>query len=158
VTTKKQACCLNILIDDLVEEFSALASVSSLKLSSCILTDELLYVMGDEDQLLRLFSNLIANAIQYTPAGGNINLILKRHKNYAIVEVQDTGIGIALNEQRLIFDRFYRVNSDRSRRSGGAGLGLAIAQVITQAHGGSIRLKSQLGKGSSFQVRLPLFI
>ena len=156
ITTEKQACCLNVLIDDLVEEFSALASVSSLKLSSCILTDRALYVMGDEDQLLRLFSNLIANAIQYTPAGGNISLILKLHKNDAIVEVQDTGIGITPDEQQMIFDRFYRVNSDRSRSSGGSGLGLAIAKAIAVAHQGNIKVKSELGKGSTFTVYLPI--
>lgn len=156
ITTKKQACCLNVLIEDLVEEYSALANMSSLKLNSFILVDKDLYVMGDEDQLLRLFSNLIANAIQYTPAEGDISLTLKIHKNDAILEVKDTGIGITLDEQQMIFDRFYRVNSDRSRSSGGSGLGLAIAKVITVAHKGNIKVKSELGKGSTFTVNLPM--
>lgn len=155
LTTQKQSCCLNILIDDLVEEFSALASASSLKLSSRILTDRLLYVMGDEDQLLRLFSNLIANAIKYTPASGEIILILKCNDKNVIIEVQDTGIGIAPQEQQTIFDRFYRINSDRSRRTGGAGLGLAITKAIVVAHQGNIKVKSEVGKGSMFTVYLP---
>lgn len=153
---KKQPCSLNILIEDLIEEFSALANTSSLQLKSSILSDQPLYVMGDEDQLLRLLSNLIANAIQYTPDGGNINLILKKNNGDAVIEVQDTGNGIPPQEQQVIFDRFYRVNESRSRRSGGSGLGLAIAQVIAQAHGGKIQVQSQLGKGSTFSVHLPL--
>ncbi|MDZ8032065.1 two-component system sensor histidine kinase RppB [Nostoc sp. DedSLP04] len=154
--TQQIHCCLNILINDLLEEFSALAAAASLQLTSLVLCQELLYVMGDEDQLLRVLSNLIANAIQYTPAGGYVTVILKRTNGHAVIEVQDTGIGIASHEQKWIFDRFYRVNSDRSRRTGGSGLGLAIAQAIVQAHGGSIQVQSQVGKGSSFIVHLPL--
>ena len=153
---KKQPCSLNILIEDLIEEFSPLANASSLQLKSSVLSHQTLYVMGDEDQLLRLLSNLIANAIQYTPAGGNINLILKNNNSNAIIEVQDTGIGIPPQEQQVIFDRFYRVNSDRSRQTGGSGLGLAIAQAIALAHGGKIQAQSQLGKGSTFSLCIPL--
>lgn len=153
---KKQPCSLNILIEDLIEEFSPLANAYSLQLKSSILSHQPLHVMGNEDQLLRLLSNLIANAIQYTPAGGNINLILKKNNDDAVIEVQDTGIGILPQEQQVIFDRFYRVNSDRSRRSGGSGLGLAIAQAIALAHGGNIQAQSQLGKGSTFSVCIPL--
>ncbi|MBC1239639.1 two-component system sensor histidine kinase RppB [Nostoc sp. 2RC] len=149
-------CCLNILINDLIEEFSALAAAASLQLTSLVLCQELLYVMGDEDQLLRVLSNLIANAIQYTPAGGYVNVILKRSNSHAVIEVQDTGIGIASQEQKRIFDRFYRVNSDRSRTTGGSGLGLAIAHAIVQAHRGSIQVQSLIGKGSTFIVYLPL--
>jgi len=156
LATQQVHCCLNILINDLIEEFSALAAAASLQLTSLVLCQELLYVMGDEDQLLRVLSNLIANAIQYTPAGGYVTVILKRSNGNAVIEVQDTGIGIASHEQKRIFDRFYRVNSDRSRRTGGSGLGLAIAQAIVQAHRGSIQLQSQVGKGSTFILHLPL--
>ena len=144
------------MIEDLIEEFSALANASSLQLKSSVLAHQSSFVIGDEDQLLRLFSNLIANAIQYTPAGGNINLILKKNNGDAMIEVIDTGIGISPQEQKLIFDRFYRVNESRSRYSGGSGLGLAITIVIAQAHGGKIRIQSQLGKVVLFSVRLPL--
>ncbi|WP_373524827.1 two-component system sensor histidine kinase RppB [Nostoc sp.] len=156
LATEKIHCCLNILINDLIEEFSALAAAASLQLTSLVLCQEPLYVMGDEDQLLRVLSNLIANAIQCTPAGGYVTIILKRSNADAVIEVQDTGIGIASHEQKRIFDRFYRVNSDRSRRTGGSGLGLAIATAIVQAHGGSIQVQSQVGKGSTFIVHLPL--
>ena len=151
-------CCLNVLINDLLEEFSALASAANLQLTSSVLCHQPLYIIGDEDQILRLFYNLIANAIQYTPAGGYVAVILKRSNGDAVIEVEDTGIGIAPDEQKLIFDRFHRVNSDRSRSTGGSGLGLAIATAIVQAHGGSIQVQSQLGKGSTFIVHLPLTV
>ncbi|MUG93362.1 two-component sensor histidine kinase [Scytonema sp. UIC 10036] len=156
LATQWLPCCLNVLINDLIEEFSALANAASLKLTSSVLYHQPLYVMGDEDQLLCLLSNLIANAIQYTRAGGYISVLLKRNNGHAVIEVHDTGIGIAPSEQKRIFNRFYRINSDRSRNTGGAGLGLAISQAIVQAHKGSIQVQSQLGKGSTFIVRLPL--
>lgn len=156
LATERLLCCLNVLINDLIEEYSALASAASLQLTSSVLCHQPLYVMGDEDQLLRLLSNLIANAIQYTPTGGYVTVILKRSNNDAVIKILDTGIGIAPNEQNRIFDRFYRVHSDRSRSTGGSGLGLALAMAIVQAHKGSIQVQSQLGKGSTFIVRLPL--
>jgi signal transduction histidine kinase len=156
LATQWVPCCLNVLINDLIEEFSALASAASLKLTSSVLCHQPLYVMGDEDQLLRLLSNLIANAIKYTTAGGYVNVILKCNNGYAVIEVQDTGIGIAPGEQKRIFNRFYRVNSDRSRTTGGSGLGLAIATAIVQAHKGSLHVQSEVGKGSTFIVQLPL--
>ncbi len=112
--------------------------------------------MGDEEQLYRLVSNLIINAIQYTLAGGKVAAILERSEHHALIKIQDTGIGIAAKEQKRIFARFYRVNSDRSRASGGSGLGLAIAQAIVQGHHGSLQVQSELGKGSTFIIRLPL--
>lgn len=155
LVTQKELCCLNVLVNDLIEEFSALASAANLQLTSSIEYHQPLYVMGDEDQLLRVLTNLIANAIQYTPAGGYIKVILKRINGHAVIEVQDTGIGITATDVKRIFDRFYRVSSDRSRSTGGSGLGLAIAQAIVQTHQGSIEVQSQLNKGTSFIVRLP---
>lgn len=155
LATQKELCCLNVLVNDLIEEFSALASAANLQLTSSIEYHQPLYVMGDEDQLLRVLTNLIANGIQYTPAGGYINVILKRINGNAVIEVQDTGIGIAAPDVKRIFDRFYRVHSDRSRSTGGSGLGLAIAQAIVQMHQGSIEVQSQLNKGTTFIVRLP---
>jgi signal transduction histidine kinase len=104
----------------------------------------------------QLVSNLIINAIQYTPKGGFVNVTLECNYNFAVISVQDTGIGINKAEQRRIFERFYRVNSDRSRNTGGFGLGLAITSVIVQAHNGSLQVQSKSGKGSTFTVRIPL--
>ncbi len=119
-------------------------------------------VIGDEEQLYRLLANLVTNAVQYTPKGGIVRILLDRDEDHAVIQVQDSGIGIPVEEQPQIFDRFYRVNRDRSRHSGGSGLGLAIAQAIAQSHHGSIQVKSPSDPqastpGSTFTVLLPLF-
>ena len=153
---KRRPCCLNDLLSDLVESLSILEIAAPLKLATHFKVQEPLVVMGDENQLCRLFSNLITNALHYTPAGGQVDVIMERDDHSALVHIQDTGIGIAPAEQSRIFDRFYRVNSDRSRHTGGAGLGLAIAKAIALSHQGDIKVQSELGKGSIFTVRLPM--
>jgi two-component Ni(II)/redox sensor kinase NrsS len=150
-----KSCCLNNIISDLSEEFLELAMASNLQLSSDI-PESQIYVLGDEQQLYRLVSNLIANAIQYTPVGGFINISLKQCDRTAIIMVKDTGIGISFTEQRRIFERFYRVNTDRSRQTGGTGLGLAIAQAIALKHQAHLRVESALGKGSLFTLEIPI--
>jgi len=155
IPDRRQLCCLNDLVSDLVEELAAMAIASEVALTS-ELRVQLLNVVGDSDQLYRLVANLIVNAIQYTPAGGKVTVILDCSHIEAIIQVQDTGLGIAAIEQGRIFDRFYRVNSDRSRHTGGSGLGLAIAQTIARAHHGSLSTRSELGCGSTFILRLPL--
>jgi two-component Ni(II)/redox sensor kinase NrsS len=111
--------------------------------------------LGHESQLYRLVSNLIANAIQYTSPGGSVLVSLEARDRTAIIAVKDTGIGIAPAEQNRIFERFYRVDSDRSRKTGGTGLGLAIAKAIVQRHQGQLSLGSEIGQGSLFTVSLP---
>jgi signal transduction histidine kinase len=152
---QREVCCLNDIISDLIEEFGAMATASGVKLVSSIQVNQDFNIIGNSDQLYRLVSNLIVNAIQYTPNGGEVRIILDRHENYAVIKVQDTGIGIPKHELTRIFDRFYRVSSDRSRSNGGSGLGLAIAQAIVHAHQGKITVQSELGKGSTFTVQLP---
>jgi signal transduction histidine kinase len=151
-----QLCCLNDLVSDLVEELAAMAIASKVALTSEIRVQQQLNAVGNSDQLYRLVANLIVNAIQYTPPGGKVTVILDCTHTEAIIEVQDTGIGIGAIEQKRIFDRFYRVNSDRSRHTGGSGLGLAIAQTIARAHRGSLTARSELGAGATFLLRLPL--
>lgn len=152
---KYRPACLNDLVSDVTEELSALAIAADLTLSTDIRTPEPLHVNGDEEQLYRLIFNLVVNAIQYTPVGGQVAVILDS-STQALIYIKDTGVGIALPEQTRIFDRFYRVNSDRSRHTGGSGLGLSIAKAIATAHNGSIEVQSELGKGSTFTIRLPL--
>ncbi|RMH76106.1 MAG: two-component sensor histidine kinase [Cyanobacteria bacterium J007] len=154
-STSFQSCCLNDLASDLTEEFLELAIASDIVLTKQI-PDDNLYVLGDESQLYRLVSNLIANAIRYTPAGGKVEVVLRSRDRAALILVKDTGIGISLEEQTRIFDRFYRVGSDRSRETGGTGLGLAIAEGIARLHHGTIEVDSELGQGSTFAIRLPL--
>jgi len=154
--SRAQLCCLNDLVSDLVEELAAMAIAAQIALTSEIRVQQQLNVVGNSDQLYRLVANLIVNAIQYTPAGGKVTVILDCSHQEAIVQVQDTGIGMAVADLARIFDRFYRVNSDRSRNTGGSGLGLAIAQTIARAHRGSLSARSELGSGSTFLLRLPL--
>ncbi|RMF79044.1 MAG: sensor histidine kinase [Chloroflexi bacterium] len=115
-------------------------------------------VMGHGDRIKQLLLNLIGNAIKFTPDDGRITLSLQRVGNHAIIVVQDTGIGIAPEDLEHIFDRFYQADESRARMSDGesAGLGLAIAQWIVDAHGGTIRAESQPGRGSRFIVTLPV--
>lgn len=152
---RRQLCCLNDLVSDLVEELAAKAIASDITLDLEIRTKTLLNILGDENQLYRLVSNLIVNGIQYTSAGGTVTVILDHSDRYAILCVRDTGIGIAPSQQKRIFDRFYRINSDRSRHTGGSGLGLAISQAIALAHQGTLTVQSELGKGSTFVLQLP---
>ena len=152
----RQSCCLNDILLDLAESLSVLEIAAPIKLSTQFLVKEPLWVTGNENQLSRLFSNLVVNALQYTSPGGVVTITVDRDESYAIVRVQDVGIGIALSDQSRIFDRFYRVSSDRSRQTGGAGLGLAIAKAISESHRGSIQVESELGRGSTFTVRLPI--
>jgi signal transduction histidine kinase len=151
-----QPCCLNDLVSDLVEEFAGSGITAGVQLSSEIRGEEPIWVMGEEEQLYRLVANLISNAIHYTPTGGNVRVILEADKQQAILQVQDTGIGIALVEQARIFDRFYRVDTARSRQQGGAGLGLPIAQAIAIKHQGILSVESELGQGSFFTIKFPL--
>ncbi len=110
---------------------------------------------GDSDLLERAFSNLIGNAIKYTARGGTVTIMTDREGDSVKIMIRDTGIGISAEEIPYIFDRFYRVDKERSRKSGGTGLGLAIAHWIINAHKGKIMVKSEVGKGSDFVVVFP---
>ncbi len=151
-----ESICLNDMVQDLEEELAPLALVAQVKLSSQVAVSSVLSIQGQREQIYRLISNLMINAIHYTSADGTITVHLDRHQNQAIIAIEDNGCGIPVADLPHLFDRFYRVNHDRSRQTGGVGLGLAIAQAIAQAHGGQIQVQSQVGQGSVFTVRLPL--
>ena len=113
-------------------------------------------IEGDASSLRRLFLILIDNAVKYTPASGEVEVSLQRNGKYAIAEVRDTGIGIAEADLPNVFERFYRADKARTRELGGVGLGLSIGRWITEVHDGAIEVRSTPGRGSIFQVRLPL--
>jgi len=100
--------------------------------------------------------NLVNNAITYTPAGGQVTLTLKRKQQQALILVNDNGIGISLEQQAKIFDRFYRVDAARVGQAGNSGLGLAIASAIAKAHDGTLAVNSQIDAGSTFTIHLPI--
>ncbi|HEX3052266.1 MAG TPA: ATP-binding protein [Aggregatilineaceae bacterium] len=126
-----------------------------------ILTSQIqpaLTVKGNMDLLIRLFLNLLDNAIKYTPDGGAVTIEAHQADNQVLVVISDTGPGIAADQIPHLFERFYRVENDRARHHhsmGGAGLGLAIAQEIARLHGGQIMVDSVVGQGSTFTVQLP---
>lgn len=148
-----QPCCLNDLINDLTEEFLELAVSKNIDLT-CDVCDEEIYTLGNESELYRLVANLIANAIQYIPSGGKVNVSLNTEHKKAMIKVQDTGIGIPPEQQKRIFERFYRVNCDRARKTGGTGLGLAIAKAIAQKHQAYLTVESIVGEGSVFTLEM----
>jgi len=113
-------------------------------------------VSGDSDSLGEVLQNLLDNAVQYTPPGGEITVRADVTGDQVRIAVSDTGIGIPSAEQERIFERFFRVDAARSREVGGTGLGLAIAKHLVEANGGRIQVESELGQGSTFNVYLPI--
>jgi two-component system phosphate regulon sensor histidine kinase PhoR len=118
------------------------------------LPDGLPPVRGDGAQLCEVLQNLLDNALQYTPKGGQIDVNARANSHEVTLTVSDTGIGIPETDLERIFERFYRVDAARSREAGGTGLGLAIARHIVDAHGGRIWVESAVGQGSKFHFTL----
>ena len=110
---------------------------------------------ADPDRIAQVILNLVTNALEHTPAGGTITVRTRSVNQESILAVSDTGPGIAPEHVARVFDRFYRVDQSRNRRTGGAGLGLAICQAIASAHGGTLTVESTVGSGSTFTLRLP---
>lgn len=141
------------LLAGIVEQVQPLAESKGLKLNKEISNG--LSLRGDPDHLIRLFLNLLDNAIRYTQPGGQIEVRAEGEDTGLYVSVSDTGPGIPPEHLPHLFARFHRVEAARSRATGGAGLGLAIAYEITQWHGGRLEVRSVLGSGTTFTVHLP---
>ena len=112
-------------------------------------------VRGDETQLTSMFTNLVDNAVQYTPPGGRVEVTGGFEGSEIVIRVSDTGIGIPRASLPRIFERFYRVDKARSKETGGTGLGLSIVKHVAENHGGRVTVESTLGEGSTFTVYLP---
>lgn len=117
--------------------------------------DRGVWVRGDAQILIEAVGNLIANAIVYSPRGSRVGVGIRAEDGVVEIAVSDQGIGIAEADRERIFERFYRADEARSRRTGGTGLGLSIVKHATQRHGGEVRLWSRPGRGSTFTIRLP---
>ncbi|WP_417561907.1 sensor histidine kinase [Microbacterium sp.] len=115
-------------------------------------------VHGDPQELGEAVGNLVANAIAYSPRGSHVGIGVKSEDGVVEISVADQGIGIAETDQERVFERFYRADQARSRRTGGTGLGLAIVKHAVQRHGGEVRLWSRPGQGSTFTIRLPVAV
>jgi two-component system, OmpR family, sensor histidine kinase BaeS len=116
------------------------------------------WVTADADRIRQVLGNLLTNAIRYTDAGGHVLVRVRAERGTAVLSVQDTGVGIAPDDLRRVFDRFWRADPTRQRATGGTGLGLTIAQRIVNDHGGRVEVTSQPGAGSTFTVMLPLSV
>ncbi|MGD0611473.1 MAG: HAMP domain-containing sensor histidine kinase [Anaerolineales bacterium] len=144
---------LSDLISDTLESFSALAAGQGIALAGSVAAD-VDPVFMDAARIGRVLSNLVGNALRYTPKGGRVEVHASRKGQKVEVTVSDTGEGIREEDLPYIFDRFYRGEKSRNRALGGAGLGLAIARGILQAHGGEIRAESLPGQGTRFIFQL----
>lgn len=141
------------IITKIIEDLQPLTQEEkiSLKFGPCTKND---LVQGDADTLEQVFSNLITNAIRYNKPNGEVTISIKENEDYVAVEVQDKGIGIGKEHLPFLFDQFFRVKRGEGQKVKGTGLGLSIAKKIVDAHGGSIQVSSELGKGSTFTVLL----
>jgi heavy metal sensor kinase len=154
VVLERELVRLDILVADVAATTEPLAAERGITLE--VLARQSATVLGDEVRLIQVMMNLIDNAITYTNPGGKVALEVGVKYNNAYLIVHDTGIGIAKEHLDHIFERFYRVDPARSRAAGSTGLGLAITEWIVQAHGGKITAESEVGKGSTFTLMLPL--
>lgn len=137
-----------------VDGFSEIARERALSLEVDL--ERGLVVRGDDRQLGLMVRNLLDNAVRYTHDGGTVSVSLRSDDNDVVIEVADTGEGIPLQFQTRVFERFFRVGTDRARATGGTGLGLALVKHVAELHGGHVTLRSELGEGSTFTVRLPV--
>jgi signal transduction histidine kinase len=142
------------LLSDTLESFLAQASRQGIDLTASI-APAVGMVYMDTPRIGRVLNNLIGNALRHTKSGGQVQVIAERDEGLVRVRVLDSGEGIAPEDLPYVFDQFYRGEKSRSRQTGGAGLGLAIARGIVEAHGGEIYVESRLGSGSTFSFTLP---
>lgn len=143
-----------LLLNDLVAEVAGMTEKFS---NRCVILSASTEVeaMADRDRLKQVLINLVDNAVKYSPAEKPIILKLEARERQAIIQVCDQGVGIPLQDQSRIFERFYRLDESRSRLNGGHGLGLAIVKTLVEGMGGSISVQSKLGEGSTFTITLP---
>jgi signal transduction histidine kinase len=145
---------LSDLVSDTLESFSELAYRESIKLDGHV-ESNVDPVLMDTQAIGRVLNNLLGNALRHTHSGSAIQVQVWRTDHGVQVSVRDTGEGIRPEDLPHIFERFYRGEKSRNRGTGGAGLGLAIARGIVRAHGGEIRVESQVGKGTQFTFNIP---
>ncbi len=146
-------------LHDILAETIAMHQGSSLHHNLTLECGTNLLVYGDRDRLSQLFTNLLHNAIKYSPEGGKVAVCVTHDQADTIeISVQDKGIGIPESAISKLFDKFYRVDNSASRKIGGTGLGLAICKEIAEGHGGSIHVDSSVGEGSTFTITLPKYV
>ncbi len=151
----RETCQINELINSAVSNFRNNAANKNMALT-LQLADDLPAISGDKTLLRQAISNLVDNAVKYTPAGGRVKISSDLRDMNVVVSVQDTGIGIAPTDQARLFEKFFRVKQRDTIGIKGSGLGLAIVKSIVERHGGRLWVESRLGQGSSFYIALPI--
>lgn len=155
INQEKEKLNMAPILEDQVAFFQPRAQAKGIDLTLEALPG-LPHILGNRDNMVEVVSNLVSNAVKYTPEGGRVTVSALLESGYLCIKVMDTGIGIEEDEKDLILERFYRIKNDRTRFIDGTGLGLAIVNSIVKAHNGRITVESTLGRGSTFNVYLPL--
>ncbi|MFZ7131385.1 MAG: ATP-binding protein [Eubacteriales bacterium] len=119
-------------------------------------TGQSISIIADKDKIGQVITNLLSNALKYTPIGGQIDIDVYNEAHNVRVEIKDNGIGISPRDIRYIFERFYRVDKSRNRHTGGSGIGLTITKAIVESHNGKIGIKSRVGEGTAVSILLPM--
>jgi two-component system, OmpR family, phosphate regulon sensor histidine kinase PhoR len=145
---------LNEFLESIQKDYESLAAARNVTLKLSLSTKDEDEAFGDRDRLRQVMNNLITNAINYNKSGGEVIIASEKYEQGIQLSIKDTGVGIPPDHLARIFERFYRVDSDRSRALGGTGLGLAIVKHIVEAHGSKMMVESTIGEGSVFRFVL----
>jgi two-component system phosphate regulon sensor histidine kinase PhoR len=144
------------VVNDCLERHRARAEAKDQRLDACPPAGPPVTARADEEALDTILDNLVDNAVKYTPNGGRVAVRWSMGGGHVCVEIEDTGVGIPERDQPRLFERFYRVDKARARELGGTGLGLSIVKHLVQAMGGEVGVRSTVGRGTTFTIRLPL--
>ncbi len=143
------------LVDAVVTSHEVLVQDSGLQIEAH--TGKPVKAVCDKDLIKQAVANLISNAVRYTPEGGRIDVYVREEDGWAVIDVEDTGIGMTPEEEKMVFSRFWRADSDRGRKSGGLGIGLSVVKEIVSQHKGQIAAKGEKGVGSTFTIMIPAY-
>ena len=148
-----ESVSINNLIEQVVDDFELRFQEKQIKIETDL--EKEIYIKGEENKLRRLLDNIMENSLRYTDSGGTIKVKTRTRSSNLVLEVSDEGIGIPEQSLNQIFNRFYRVDTARSRAQGGVGLGLSIVKGLVELHQGDITIKSKLGEGTTICISLP---
>jgi signal transduction histidine kinase len=149
-----QITYLNYILEKIIEQLNPLAKEKNIKL--IFEERDRIQIKIDKNKIKQAVINIVHNAIKYSDEGSVVKIALYTDKNYATIKISDNGYGIPKESLPYIFDRFYRVDKARSRKTGGTGLGLSISKQIINMHHGTINVKSRVGRGTTFYVKIPI--